>query len=59
VGIARIDYAQLNSGRRSCGLDHGEKSNGGVAKDGYARRLWRELLEQFKPFAAYVVFRTR
>ena len=49
-----------NSRRRSCGLDHSEKSNAGgngrIAKDGYARCMWCELLEQFGPFPADAVF---
>ena len=46
--------------KRGCGLDRGELSNAsrvaGIANDGYARSLRRELLEHFKPFAAYAVF---
>jgi hypothetical protein len=61
VDIVRIDYAQLDPGRkRGCGLYRSELSNvgceSGIAQDRNARRLRRELPEQLKPLAAYAVF---
>ena len=51
---SQIDYAQVDTRPRSCGLDHCELSNagrdGGIAKDSDARRLWRDLLRSSSHF---------
>src|SRR5215475_1952119 len=58
-GVVNVDGANLDRNRRRCGLNRSPLANagdyGGIAKDGCARDIWRDLLEQLQPFRANAV----
>ena len=59
-GIAQVDRAHVHADPRRRRLDHRELADpgrvGGITKDRCPRHAWRDLLEQFQPFAAQTVF---
>src|SRR6516225_7641772 len=60
ANVLHADRGNLYSERRRYSLNGaelgGSDGNGGIVDDSRPRHLWRDLLEQFQPFAAETVF---